>query len=217
MSKNENCPRTFIDHNQRSKTIYCGKWTCKHCAPRKLRRLIASTAHTASLNSPLYLITIRGVRLSYTWNQFTQRIRRPYIGIIEHKPDPHIHAIIHKPPRDAKKIWTSLGGSYWDITPVHEYSEAVRYITKTLSEDFTESRLLRSRDWKSESFDKTIKHIMDDIEPPASTSPEKVSDYRLSDSLPASAGGPTSSTNHIIDTIRRLPSGTVITFTIIKD
>lgn len=216
MSKIIKCPRTFTDQNHKTKTIYCAKWTCEHCAPRKLRRLIASTINTAQQNAPLSLLTLRGNRLSFVWNHFTQRIRRPYIATIEHKPDEHIHAIIQKPPRDAQKIWSSLGGTYWHSEPVHEYSEALRYITKTLSNESSKSRLLRSRDWKAERLDETIKVLMDDIKPPGKPSEVPESGFRLSDTAPAGPGG-SSTVEQIIDIIRRLPSGSVITFTMIKD
>lgn len=162
------------------------------------------------------MLTLRGNRLPHIWNRFTQRIRRPYIGIIEHKPDPHIHAIVEKPPRDASKIWKGLGGTYYHTAPVHEYSGGVKYITKTLTEENSLSRLIRSRDWHLATLAQSVNEIMESIEPPADKETVHQAVDSAAEPMPPPAGG-SSSTDDIIEIIRRLPKGTIITFNLIKD
>lgn len=218
------CPRTFTDSAGHTKTIYCAKWTCPGCAPRKLRRLIARSAQTAAANAPLFLLTVRAPRLPVVWNRFTQRIRRPYIGAIEHRPDLHIHCIIQKPPRDARKIWESLGGTYFHLTPVQEFAQTLIYCAKTLTEEFTESRLIKSRDWHLATLDAAMTEVMQDIMdkhpdlappsegPPPETSPRAGVETTRSTEP---AGGPPKLGN-IATLINMLPPGTKITFTITK-
>jgi len=212
------CPRHFVDKANHHKTIYCSRWTCQRCAPRKLRRLVATTAHTALQNAPLFLLTLRASRLPVVWNRFTQRIRRPYIGAIEHKPDLHIHTIVQKPPRNAQKIWHELGGSYYHITPVLEYSEALKYITKSLCEPTTEARLIRSRDWRLTSLDKAIAEVMDDLPaPPADKMQESSAPGVPRAEVFPTAGGASSSVETICTIIHSLPAGSLIQITLIKD
>lgn len=212
------CPRTFKDKAGHHKTIYCSRWTCPRCAPRKLRRLVATTAHTAQLNAPLVMLTLRAERLSVVWNRFTQRIRRPYIGAIEYKPDRHIHAIIQKPPRNAPKIWQELGGTYWHITPVHEYPEALNYVTKSLRESTAEARLLKSRDWRVCTLDKAIAEVMDSFPPPPAEKTQEPSAPGAPRAEPfPTVGGDPSSTQTICDIIRSLPPGSLIHITLTKD
>lgn len=209
------CPRTFRTKDGKFKSIYCSKWTCERCAPRKLRRLVATTSETAIRNAPLYMLTARAYRLPIVWNRFTQRIRRPYIGAIEHKPDPHIHAIIQKPPRDAEKIWKELGGTYWHLTPCFEYAEALKYVTKSLREDTTESRLTKSRDWTATTLAQAVELVMDKIPAPENKPEDEAG--RPDESLTGDSTACPSGIENLINIIKLLPEGTKITFVITKE
>ena len=225
MKKKDQCPRTFTDHNRHQKTIYCHRWTCPICAPRKIARLATGTFKTAQDLAPLALITVRGPKLPELWNDFTQRIKRPYIGAIEHRPDPHIHAIIQMPPTKAETIWKDIGGTYWHISPVHEYGGALNYALKSLYKPDTKTRLLRSHDFSIQPLGDIIRDTMDTIDHQQNLIPLEPTEF----ATPILSQDPrsmkkSSEKTMIVGTdiaqlhriLSELPSGTEITIKIIK-